>query len=283
MEVCGFTIVRNGIKFKYPFIQSINSLLPLVDKLVINVGNSEDDTYNFIDKLNNHKIEIIKREWDMSLRVGGKVLSVETNESLKHCKDKGVWGIYLQADEVIHEDDYSKLTSLLKKYKNSDNIDGFSFKYIHFEGNYNFVNPFRYRREVRVIRLNKNIISWGDAAGFRYDDGSKLKLVKTDLKIYHYGWVRSPEEMIKKRREFEKMYHDDAYIKSKYTNIDKYLYPNLDVCYKFRGTHPKVMQDRISSINWEINANRRLPLLLNPKVYKIILHKWGILKGDWNW
>ncbi len=39
MLVSGFTFVRNGIKLDYPFIESIQSLLPIVDELIVVCGN----------------------------------------------------------------------------------------------------------------------------------------------------------------------------------------------------------------------------------------------------
>ncbi len=39
MKVVGFTFVRNGVKYGYPFRQSILSLLPLVDEMVVNLGD----------------------------------------------------------------------------------------------------------------------------------------------------------------------------------------------------------------------------------------------------
>ena len=48
MKVSGFTLIRNGIIFDYPFLESIQSLLPLVDELIINVGIGEDQTWETI-------------------------------------------------------------------------------------------------------------------------------------------------------------------------------------------------------------------------------------------
>ena len=42
MKISGFTFIRNGNKFDFPYIESIKSILPLVDELVIAVGDSED-------------------------------------------------------------------------------------------------------------------------------------------------------------------------------------------------------------------------------------------------
>src|SRR3954468_4091719 len=44
VKISGFTLVRNGTRFDYPYLESLRSLLPLVDELVINVGIGDDDT-----------------------------------------------------------------------------------------------------------------------------------------------------------------------------------------------------------------------------------------------
>ena len=38
MKVSAFTFIKNGEILGYPFLQSINSILPIVDEFVINVG-----------------------------------------------------------------------------------------------------------------------------------------------------------------------------------------------------------------------------------------------------
>lgn len=101
--ISGFTFVRNGIRLDYPFRESILSMLPLVDELIVAVGNSEDGTRRAIEQLNSFKIKIIDSVWDDSLREGGRVLAVETNKAMASITPKATWAIYLQADEVIHE------------------------------------------------------------------------------------------------------------------------------------------------------------------------------------
>jgi hypothetical protein len=43
MKVSAFTFIKNGQILGYPFIQSIQSILPIVDEFVINVGQSKID------------------------------------------------------------------------------------------------------------------------------------------------------------------------------------------------------------------------------------------------
>ena len=49
-RVSGFTFVRNGVKFDYPVLESLRSLLPLVEELVIVVGKGEDETLDQIGR-----------------------------------------------------------------------------------------------------------------------------------------------------------------------------------------------------------------------------------------
>ena len=44
MKVSGFTFVRNAVKYDYPVVESIASILPLCDEVVVAVGQSEDGT-----------------------------------------------------------------------------------------------------------------------------------------------------------------------------------------------------------------------------------------------
>jgi len=57
MFVSGFTFVRNAIKFDYPIVESITSILDLCDEVVVMVGNSEDSTRELIQNINSDKIK----------------------------------------------------------------------------------------------------------------------------------------------------------------------------------------------------------------------------------
>lgn len=43
MKLSGFSFVRNGIKLYYPVVETIKSILPLVDEFVIAVGKGDED------------------------------------------------------------------------------------------------------------------------------------------------------------------------------------------------------------------------------------------------
>ena len=85
MKVSGFTIVRNAIKYGYPVDKSVQSLLPLVDELVVGVGDSDDGTWDLVTGIGDPKIKPFRSVWDMTKREGGVVLSEQTNIALARC------------------------------------------------------------------------------------------------------------------------------------------------------------------------------------------------------
>ena len=136
MKISGFTFVRNAIKYDYPVVESITSILPVVDEFVVNVGNSEDNTLRLIKSIASPKIKIIHSVWDDTLREGGKVLAVETDKAFAQIAADSDWAFYLQADEVVHEKYHETILRETKKCLNAPRVDRFLFKYLHFHGTY---------------------------------------------------------------------------------------------------------------------------------------------------
>jgi hypothetical protein len=249
MKISGFTFIRNGVKFDYPFIESIKSLLPLCDELIIAAGNSEDDTVQRIESLNSSKVIIIPTVWDESLRKGGAVLAGQTNKALDQVS--GDWAIYLQADEVLHEKDYDSIISSMNKYRHSREVEGFLFGYKHFYGSYHYTGDSRrwYRHEIRIVRPVKGLRSWGDAQGFRIE-GRKLQVRKIDASIYHYGWVKRPCTQQMKQKYFNRLWHPDKWIEQNVGIKSEYDYNRYGRLKMFDGPHPAVMRDRAANQDW---------------------------------
>jgi hypothetical protein len=266
MKITGFSFIRNAILYDYPIIEAINSILPLCDNFIICVGNSDDETLQLIKNINSPKINIIETFWDETLRKDGAVLASETNKAFQAITDETDWAFYIQGDEILHEKYLDNVFNEMAKYKDEKSVNGLLFNYLHFYGSYDYVgiSPKWYRKEIRVIKNDKSIFSYGDAQGFRkYNDGklnaAKLNVKPIDAYIYHYGWVKHPKNMKEKSLSFNRYWHDDNWIKEN-ISADDFDYSNIDILDFFRGTHPKVMLDRINKINWkfahDISINR---------------------------
>ncbi len=253
MKVSGFTIVRNAIKYDYPIIEAITSILPICDEVIVAVGKSDDDTLELIRSIPSPKIKIVETIWNDALREGGRVLADETNKAFAAISPDSDWGFYIQGDEVIHEDP-NLVKAAMQQHKDNKEIDGLLFDYKHFYGSYDYIGDARqwYRKEIRVVKNDKNISSYKDAQGFRKND-EKLKVKAIDAAIYHYGWVKPPEAQQAKQETFNKLWHTDEWMKKNIPQVDKFDYSTIDSLQHFTGTHPKLMQERINKMNWKFS------------------------------
>ncbi len=281
MRISGFSIVRNGVKFDYPFIESIRSILPICDEFVIAVGRSEDDTLEKIRGLGSSRIKIVETVWDESLRTGGHVLAQQTNIAFDHVT--GDWAFYLQADEAIHEQDLPTIVRSMEQHLNNKQVEGLLFSYLHFFGSYRYIGSSRqwYRHEVRVVRPGIGVRSWKDAQGFRIN-GRKLFVVPVEATVYHYGWVKPPRVQLEKQRSFNRLWHPDEWIQRRLGKLQTYDYQNGTKLRLFAGTHPAVMRDRIERENWGFEYDpSKVRQSVKERVLEWIEEKIGLRIGEY--
>ena len=131
MRIVCFTLIRNAIKYDYPIVEAITSILPLCDEFVVAVGNSDDATEALIKSIPSDKIRIIHTIWDDRLREGGRVLAVETDKAFDAIGEAD-WCFYIQGDEVIHEKYLPTIKAAMVKYKDEAEVEGLLFNYLHF-------------------------------------------------------------------------------------------------------------------------------------------------------
>jgi hypothetical protein len=289
-KISGFTMVRNGTRFEYPYLESLRSLLPLVNELVINVGKGDDDTLEKIQYFSKNegqgKVRYFESDWQLhnpEKKKGGQILSEQTNLALEQCKND--WCMYLQADEVLHEEDLSKIKDALEKNQERQEVEGLLFNYLHFYGSFDVIQHTRssYRREVRLIRKSSQARSVGDAQSFRKPDGSKIQVVHSGARIFHYGWVRTPETMKEKTFFMDQLYHgdprpEDAVHQTPHTG-DNYRYKKIWGIQRFHGSHPFVMKDRIARKNWQWDLENSPRVFSKKDIKKVLLDSIEKLTG----
>jgi hypothetical protein len=262
VKVSGFTFVRNAIKYDYPIIEAIQSILPICDEFVVAVGNSDDGTLQLIKNIASPKIKIIETIWDDTIIEGGKVLALETDKAFAAVSKESDWAFYLQGDEVIHEKYLDTIKQEMLENLENKNIEGLLLKYEHFYGSYAYVGDSYhwYRREIRIVRNNPATIkSYKDAQGFRTIANKKLKVKLIDAYVYHYGMVKPPVQQKARLDNFVK-YWSEPQKDSENTEFD---YSNVSSLAIFNGTHPQVMLPRINAISWRFNfdvSKKNLPL-----------------------
>lgn len=264
-KISGFTFIKNGLTLGYPILESVQSIDPICDEVIINVGfnnvecTEDDGTWDYLTKnLTGSKYKFVKSWWDPTIQKSGLILSQQTNIALSHCT--GDYCQYIQGDECIHEDDLKFILDGVEQMEKDKSIDGLIFNYMHFYGNVDTYKYTRnlYRREVRLVRNHKGIKSWLDAQGFRAKDDTKIKARLIPARIFHYGWARAEQVMKKKVKVFDTFYHGDV----EQERAKNFKYERNWGLRKFKKTHPKVMK------NW-IEQNRNpmdlmsLPLTLD--------------------
>jgi len=247
MRIYGFTLLRNGIKYDYPYLESLRSLTGLCERVTLALGRSDDGTEATLREFRN--IDLVPTVWDESLRKSGLILSQQTNVALESLRAKlrvsseglqGAWGIYLQADEVLCEQEFDRIREDIKQAE-EQGCDAVRFRYLHFWQRYDRIAIGRrwYPEEIRAIRLDSSIESYGDAQGFK----GYSKVYESDSHVFHYGHVRDQQAYELKKNDFHRWWHADS-------ELSKVIARGLrkdkrEETLRYLGPHPQVMRERM--------------------------------------
>ena len=239
MKVSGFTFIKNGQILGYPFLQSIQSILPIVDEFVINVGESEDDTLALIQSIESDKIRIIQSKWNDSMQDRGYVYGQQKMIAQFNCT--GDWAFYVEGDEVYHEDDLDKIKASMQTHVDNPNIEALIFDFYHFYGNANSYldSPGWYRSEARIIKNSIRSYAPDGLFWLVLDSNKKGRYPKAKsigATCYHYGWVRSEKQMNLKSSKVQKYWGEESVIID-YSQMDQ------SIIKEFRGSHPEIVKD----------------------------------------
>ncbi len=242
MRVVGFSLVANAVRLDFPILESLRSILPLCDELVVNVGPSDDGTLEQVRSLGDPRLRIIEGTWTPGQ--GGRVLAVETQRALEACA--GDWAIYIQADEVLHEASVAPLGAALRAACDLPLVEGLLVDFVHFYGSTEWVGAGRawYRREVRVVRPGMGVRSFEEAQGFRIGaEGRKLRARHSRAAYHHYGWARPMPALRAKRETDNALYYGGS---PRRAAVADRLPWDVGLR-RFTGTHPAVMREWIAA------------------------------------
>jgi hypothetical protein len=274
MKISGFTFLRNGTLMGYPYLESIKSILPLVDEFVVNIGAGNDDTYERIAAIADPKIRIIRSQWNEGMHAKGFVYAQQKMIAQYNCT--GDWAFYLEGDEVLHENDLDRIRDSMLLHLPNPKIEALAFHYHHFYGTPHQVaaSAAWYRNEVRVIRNTIRTYApdglyWVVMPSHRR--GRYPYAAHTGAHIYHYGWARSAARMAEKIRHVAQYWDGVAAPTFDYGNIDsKVLMP-------FSGSHPKIIEEWLKNEaehNFSPNQDYRLSRRDKKHRISMQLEKW---------
>ena len=267
MIVSAFTFIKNGDILGYPFIESIKSVLPIVDEFIINVGDCEDQTLEKINNISSSKIKIIQSSWNENMVDRGFIYGQQKMIAQYSCS--GDWLFYVEGDEIYHEKDLMHIRDQLEVNLNEEKVEAIAFKFLHFYGNKNsYLNsPGWYRSEARIIKSSirsyaPDGLFWLVLDSNKHGRYPRAKLL--DIYCYHYGWVRSEEEMNLKSHKVQK------YWNKKYTKID---YSQIDqkIIREFKDKHPSIMKQWLKNEIGVFKADKNYKLTKKQRKHRLML------------
>jgi hypothetical protein len=168
------------------------------------------------------------------------------------------------------------------------------FDFLNFYGGYHYIGSTRkwHRREIRIIRNQKNIRSFRDSQGFRlypsYQEwqnnhpGRPLRVLYSPIRIFHYSYARNPKLMQKKSNFFNSFWHDDNWLKKHLPKKEEFDYNQVDAVKKFEGTHPHLMREKVAQQDWEFTFDsKKSRFTPKGKILHIIENNTGLRIGEY--
>lgn len=267
MKISGFTFLKNGASLGYPFVESIKSALPLCDEFIIALGTCDDDTQAQLEAINDPKIRIIHTTWNEKMQDRGYVYGQQ--KMIAHFNCSGDWALYIEGDEVLHEDEIPTIRANMEKFLHDDEVEAMFFDFYHFYGRPDQVGISGYRRAPRIIRNSVRSIA-PDGLFFVVLDKNKKgrypKAVHAGGNVYHYGHVRNVAKMQEKINQVSKYWDHKPAPFPGYGDID------TAVIRPFKGTHPKIMKDWLKEdAEWDFQQNNDYQLSKRDKKIRLKL------------
>jgi hypothetical protein len=241
----------------YPFVPSIRSLLPLCDEIIVNVPRSTDGTLDSVRAIGDSRIRIIESEWDDAEKVGDPIMRRHTDLALEQCT--GDWCVYIQGDEVLHEDSIPAMRSTMERELSNPAVQALLVDYSHFYGSYwtEVCSLGWYYKEVRVVRRDPTIRSCGGAQGFRTTANQKLRVKNSGGRYFHYGYALEPGQARVKLANLAAVYGDHKLAQETQGRPVRF-YDDDQKVRPFQGTHPAVMREVVRTANWTYQSRNPL-------------------------
>lgn len=257
MKISGFTFIRNGVTLGYPFVPSIRSLLPLCDEIIVNVPRSTDATLAQVKAIGDPKIRIIESAWDEKEKLGDPIMRRHTDLALAECT--GDWCVYIQGDEVLHEDSIPAMRDCMARELNNPKVQALLVNYTHFYGSFwtEVYSLGWYYQEVRVVRRDPKIRASGGAQGFRTTDNQKLWVKNSGARYFHYGHALEPGQARVKVSSLADLYGSSVRVQS-ILRRPAGFYDDDQKVKQFTGTHPAPMRELAAKATWSYTSRNPL-------------------------
>jgi glycosyltransferase involved in cell wall biosynthesis len=172
--VSGYTTVRNANKMGYPWKATVRSMMGFCDEVIVVDGGSDDDTWEDLQAMALEHEGMLK-VYQHAVPQDHPSFAYETDGKLKatarsYCTGDFCW--QMDADEIVHENDYGKVKHLMRAFPS--HCDILSLPVIEYWGGDKKVrmdiNPWKWR-----LSRNKPHVTQGIPAELRrWDDEGNI-------------------------------------------------------------------------------------------------------------
>jgi hypothetical protein len=252
MKLGGTLIVRNAMNYDFCVEATVRSLAPVCDELVVIDGTSDDGTWELLNKVVPDCARglwtLTQHEWKPSPM--GEWLSALTNRAREMLHTDA--HLNIQADEVLHEDDYPLIQQLAATGST------YTLERLNFWHDHRHILPPNEKVGSTIVRLAPvSLPCIGDAQGFEHSRGWK----RSKARIFHYGFIRDPQKLAAKARPMQQAFFgsvdpvwDDVEKRGKEALID----PSNPTCVPinrlvpYSGTHPAAAHEWLKSHGYDL-------------------------------
>jgi hypothetical protein len=157
-------------------------------------------------------LQVVDAPWDRTNRNGGTEIALQMDKLVSLAEEQGSdWVVVMQADELLHDDDFGMLRTFMSRYHESA-VNGFSTERVYFWKDLNTVRKDWNARLVRIFRPGTySFLAEGTSKDGMFSApiifGEEVAL---PYKIYHYSRVDSNPEAISRRvRNLDTFFHSE--------------------------------------------------------------------------
>lgn len=239
--LAGIVCVRNGDALDYSWREAVHSLLQVCDEVLISDCDSTDGTREAMNAWEcvSTKITLCNYPWSNPERTD-QWYPEWVNYARQHSKAKHC--IYLDADEVLHEDDYGLIR------KAADQGQTLFFKRLNFWRDAQSLIPEGVCCGTKVLRMAPSNMPVPSDYPWLPAEETMKQAQESNIRVFHYGFLRKREAFFKKARVVQRIWAGsyDARLEAaeKFEGnwmTDPNVVPWTNELVPYNGTHPKVI------------------------------------------
>jgi len=252
MSLGGSVCVRNCVDLDYNWVESVMSLLPICDEVVICDCDSDDKTKELAKDwaTQEPKIKVVDYLW-----TDPKGDTEWYVNWLNHARAQLAteWSIYLDADELLHEDSQREV------------LDAARDKKVLICNRHNFWKDAQHLIPDGVC-CSREVIRVGPTSMFLPSDypdprcqEAMDQAVPSDVHLMHYGFLRERKAFFRKARTVQKIWADsfDPRLEAAEKAEGNWMDHSGVVEWqgkleKFKGTHPEIIKPWLRQRGYEI-------------------------------